>query len=149
MRRPLPTERATVRLSRFFFITTTDLQPGAGNLQNNQKYMKKFLLSTRLRLWRVTGISCSSKASRTTVSYLREGWYTIILLLVVLLPIGMKAEKIDDTHYRFCVMDDAVIEDPYAKELFDKGYLNTISPKWSADYGLKIIGDTYRNATNV
>lgn len=51
----------------------------------------------------------------------------------MLMPGNLKAEKIDAEHYRFCVLDDVVIYDEYAKNFLDQGLLGLNSDNWYLD----------------
>ncbi len=111
--------------------------------------MKKFLLSTRLRRGYDAGSGQSFGTHNTVRSRLKVGWPVVILLLLALLPMGMKAEMYDDTHYGYCIMDDVWFTDSYAKSLFDQGSLNKSSCEWIAVDALNILHNSNKGSYEV
>ncbi len=66
---------------------------------------------------------------------------SLFIFLALLHPSMVSALKIDDTHYRFCVMDDAFITDAAAAEADRTGHLPFIpSADWYSYHGVKING---------
>ncbi|MDE6796102.1 MAG: leucine-rich repeat protein [Muribaculaceae bacterium] len=66
---------------------------------------------------------------------------SLIIVIIATLPSVSHALKIDDTHYRFCVMDNQVITDMAAQRSKDKGYLSSLgSSHWYSQNGVLIYG---------
>ena len=69
----------------------------------------------------------------------------LFFLFITIIPLTSKAIKIDDTHYRFCVMDDAVITDYAAKSAASTDQLPVLSDAvWYSYNGVKINGKDRR-----
>lgn len=67
---------------------------------------------------------------------------SLFVFFALLLPSVASALKIDDTHYRFCVMDDATIKDSEAVQDKNNGRLRSNGAYWTG-FNMKASGATY------
>lgn len=64
----------------------------------------------------------------------------VLILIALVIPIPVFALKVDNTHYRFCVMDDAIISDYAAVSAESTNQLPMCDAYWYSSHGIKLYG---------